>query len=301
VKEIERYRDLFINREDAYATQRMDGSYICRKEEVTDKVLVDHLKGRITCGWYCLSKDNQIKWACVDADSEDGQKLLQRVSQRLKGLEIPSYIEESREGRGHLWIFLEPLAAKHVRKVLERVVEEGMEVFPKQNRISRKGYGSLVRGPLGIHLKTGKRYGFLDPETLERVGKNLSEQFEYLEKVIKVDGVTIGAALAEVLESHPGRKLERKEWERPEADVVAVAGLFTDLKDRGHYYTGLCPLHPESHHSFAVYPNPGDVGRWVCFHEYKVGDAVGLYAEVKGISYKDALRELRKMGLIRER
>jgi hypothetical protein len=40
VKEIERYRDLFINREDAYATQ--------------------------------------IEWACVDADSEDGQKLLSR-------------------------------------------------------------------------------------------------------------------------------------------------------------------------------------------------------------------------------
>jgi hypothetical protein len=210
VKEIEQYRDLFINREDAYATQRTDGSYICRKKEVTDRVLVDHLGGRITCGWYCLSKDNQIKWACVDADSEDGQKFLQRVSQRLKGLEIPSYIEESREGRGHLWIFLEPLAAKPVRKVLKRVVEEGMEVFPKQNRISPKGYGSLVRGPLGIHLRTGKRYGFLDPETLERVGKNLSEQFDYLEQVVKVDGVTIAAALAEVLESQPERKLGRE-------------------------------------------------------------------------------------------
>jgi hypothetical protein len=39
VKEIERYRDLFINREDAYATQRTDGSFICRKEGVTDQVL----------------------------------------------------------------------------------------------------------------------------------------------------------------------------------------------------------------------------------------------------------------------
>ena len=301
MKEIERYRDLFINREDAYATQGTDGSFICRKEEVTDQVLVDHLRGRITCGWYCLNKENQIKWACVDADSEDGQELLQRVSKRLQGLEIPSYIEESREGRGHLWIFLEPISAKHVRKVLKRVVEEGMEVFPKQNRISRKGYGSLVRGPLGIHLRTGKRYGFLDPETLERVGSNLAEQFDYLEKVVKVDGVTIAAALAEVLESQPDRGLKTKERERPKVDVVSVASLFTELKDRGHYYTGLCPLHPESHHSFAVYPNPGDVGRWVCFHEYKVGDAVGLYAEVKGISYKDALRELRKMRLVKER
>jgi hypothetical protein len=148
VKEIEQYRDLFINREDAYATQRRDGSYICRRKEVTD--------------WYCLNKANEIKWACVDADSQDGQKLLQRVSQRLKGLEIPSYIEESRQGRGHLWMFLEPLAAKPMRKVLRRVVEEGMEVFPKQNRISPKGYGSLVRGPLGIHLRTGERYGFLE-------------------------------------------------------------------------------------------------------------------------------------------
>ena len=35
-----------------------------------------HLKGRITCGWYCLDKGKQMKWACVDADSEDEQKLL---------------------------------------------------------------------------------------------------------------------------------------------------------------------------------------------------------------------------------
>jgi hypothetical protein len=170
VKEIERYRDLFINREDAYATQGTDGSFICRKEEVTDQVLVDHLKGRITCGWHCLNKANQIKWACTDADSEDGQKFLQRVSKRLKGLEIPSYIEESRQGRGHLWIFLDPIAARPVRKVLKRVVEEGMEVFPKQNRISPKGYGSLVRGPLGIHLRTGKRYGFLERNVHRRGG-----------------------------------------------------------------------------------------------------------------------------------
>jgi len=56
VKEIERYRDLFINREDAYAAQRTDGSYICRKEGVTDKVLVDDLKGRMTCGWYASTE-----------------------------------------------------------------------------------------------------------------------------------------------------------------------------------------------------------------------------------------------------
>ncbi len=96
MKEIERYRDLFINREDAYATQRRGGSYICQKKEVTETVLVDHLKGRITCGWYCLSKDDQIKWACVDADSEDGQKLLQRVGQKPT---ISMYVRVARTAR----------------------------------------------------------------------------------------------------------------------------------------------------------------------------------------------------------
>ena len=56
----------------------------------------------------------------------------------MKGVEVPSYIEASREGRGHLWIFLDPIAARPVRKVLKRVAEEGMEVFPKRNRISPK-------------------------------------------------------------------------------------------------------------------------------------------------------------------
>ena len=300
MKELELYRGLFVNREDAYATQRNDGSYICQKRTVSEGVLRAHLKGRITCGWYCLNRAGEIKWACIDADSEDGQKLLQQVSKRLGELEIRSHIEESREGRGHLWIFLEPIAAKPVREVLRRVIEEGMEVFPKQNGISPRGYGSLVRGPLGIHRVTGRRYGFLDSETLERVGKNLSEQFDYLKQVVKVDRRTVAAALAEVLEGESEQR-GTKEQERAEADVVAVAGLFTKLKDRGHYYTGLCPLHPESHHSFAVYPNPEGVGRWVCFHEFKVGDAVSLYAEVKSISYKKALRELKKMGMIGDR
>ena len=66
-----------------------------------------------------------------------------------------------------------------MRKVLKRVVEEGMEVFPKQNRTSPKGYGSLVLGPLGIHLRTGKRYGFLERGFHRRGGfaYNQSGQF----------------------------------------------------------------------------------------------------------------------------
>ncbi|MFH1601575.1 MAG: CHC2 zinc finger domain-containing protein [Candidatus Shapirobacteria bacterium] len=144
---------------------------------------------------------------------------------------------------------------------------------------------------------TGERYGFLDPESLERVGRNLSEQLDYLDKVVRVDRDAVGKAVAEVSERRPGRR-RREAIDVPEADVVAVARLFTQLEDRGAYYTGLCPLHEESHHSFAVYPNPGGVGRWVCFHDFRVGNAVSLYAEVKGLSYRSALKDLERMGMI---
>lgn len=80
--------------------------------------------------------------------------------------------------------------------------------------------------------------------------------------------------------------------------MVAVAEQFTRLENKGHYYLGLCPLHPEAHHSFAVYPNPGGKGRCFCFHEYRGGDAVSLYAEVRKLSYGQALRELRETDQI---
>ena len=37
-----------------------------------------------------------------------------------------------------------------------------LEVFPKQDRLSGKGYGNLVKLPLGIHRLTGKRSVFTD-------------------------------------------------------------------------------------------------------------------------------------------
>ena len=288
----ERYKELFVNRDDAYALQTPDGRYRLQKKEVTDDVVEDHLLGKITCGWYCINQEGKIKWACLDADTVDGIRNLQGVNKRLSALHIPSYIEESRDGRGHLWIFTEPIRPRPVRWLLRAVVQVEVEIFPKQDRISVRGYGSLVRGPLGVHRRTEKRYGFLDPETLDKVGSNLGEQLEYLETVQIASGITIAEALVQVLDK------PREEHHDPipclDIDVVTIAEQFTSLKSKGHYYVGLCPLHPEEHHSFAVYPNPNGKGRWFCFHEYRGGDAISLYAEMKGLSYAQAARELRQ-------
>ena len=298
----ERYIELFVNRRDAYALQTKSGRYHLRKEEVTMDVVEEHLLGQITCGWYCINQEGQMKWACLDADTEDGIRNLQAVNKRLSALHIPSYIEESRDGRGHLWIFTEPMSPKPVRRLLRAVVEVEVEIFPKQDHISVRGYGSLVRGPLGVHQRTGGRYGFLDPESLDKVGSNLTAQLEYLETVQIASGITIAEALVEVLDG----PRERREPPPPrlEVDVVTMAERFTQLERKGHYYVGLCPLHPEAHHSFAVYPNQGRRGRWFCFHEYRGGDAISLYAEMKGLSYRQAWEELRQQegeGIVRGR
>ena len=285
----ERYSALFINRRDAYCEQRQDGSYLCRRHEVTDEVVAAHLRGDLTCGWYAINRLGRVKWACVDADTPDGITVLQTIHRRLADLGLPSYIEESREGRGHLWLFLRPIRPGSVRIILRELAGDEVEIFPKQDRISRKSLGSAVRGPLGIHRKTGARYGFLDSSTLGKVGKSLAEELDYLDTVRVVQGSQVAEALADVLSA---RRREAPRLPETDIDVVSVASMFTELEERGHYYVGLCPLHPESRHSFAVYPNPGSVGRWHCFHDGRGGDAVSLYAEMKGLSYREALAEL---------
>ncbi len=41
-------------------------------------------------------------------------------------------------------------------------VKEGIEVFPRQDRIEDGEYGNAIRAPLGVHRRTNQRYWFYD-------------------------------------------------------------------------------------------------------------------------------------------
>ena len=274
----ERYRELFVNRGDAYAVQYEKGYYTVRRP-VTQQVVVQHLLGDMTCGWYC-NRGSIVRWGCIDSDDPDGMLYLQWVNHELTKKDIPSYLEASRSGRGHLWVFTEPMPASPLRSFLLSVGDRQIEVFPKQDCVPPSSMGSLVRGPLGVHLKSGRRYSFLT-ENLEMVGHTLADQLEFLEEVQIV----------------PRQKIEALAPPRPPTppvrsniDIIKVASLFTELHPRGRYFTGKCPLHPEKNDSFAVYPN---TNRWYCFHDSRGGDAVSLFAELKGVTYDEA-REILK-------
>jgi hypothetical protein len=81
-------------------------------------------------------------------------------------------------------------------------------------------------------------------------------------------------------------------------DPYAFIASLVELSPTGR---GSCPLHPpDNHPSFAVNKH---TGQWTCFHEYTPpkgntpghylsGDAINLYARLKGLTNREALFEL---------
>jgi len=192
------YRDVFIQRHDAYARQRATAAspdrhtaYVCVRQPVTDAVLADHLAGRITAAWYALDSAGRCRWGAYDCDDANpaGLVQLQRLARALDAWGMTTLLEASRRG-GHLWVLVAPpgCAAADLRVLLYRVLEDArmpassrIEVYPKQSTLPPGGFGSSLRGPLGVHQgANGHRFPFLDPETLDPVGHTLRAQLSYL-------------------------------------------------------------------------------------------------------------------------
>jgi hypothetical protein len=299
---LRQYAKLFCHRRDIYAVQKKDGSDLLRR----------HLEGDLTCGWYALGPDNSVRWTALDADEEDGLVTLQHVWEVLIDLNIAAYLEDSRRG-GHLWVFVEPLAAFVMRTLLKQVLDQlevdEVEIYPRQDELTDGGVGSLVRGPLGVHQVSGQRYGFLDPAQLKPVGRSLIDQLDYLLTFQVYSIHRVAEALAVLMrEAQPPiqepfdktRAGAMLRDDKLEALKLAIGDLYTfvsryvelDAKGRGS-----CPFHPPDRHpSFAV---NREEGYWVCFHEtnpqtgrYLGGDAIEFYQRLKDLSFKEAVREL---------
>jgi hypothetical protein len=162
--------------------------------------ILSHLSGRITIGLYAINSEAQSsKWIAIDADYADAHKDLLRLQEAFREDGIQALMEQSRRG-GHLWIFLaKPLQAKLCRLyvlniahrlgvAIKRNKKEGIEVFPRQDELQPGEFGNAIRGPLGIHRASMKRYWFEDAAPtldaqlalLRRVQRVTLEQLETL-------------------------------------------------------------------------------------------------------------------------
>ena len=114
-----------------------------------------------------------------------------RLSRQFDELNLPVYVEDSGYKGVHLWLFfVEPVPAAVVKRFLEAVVQRvgppgpelQWEVFPKQEQVAEDQLGNLIKLPLGIHLKTGRRCLFTDLD-----GQEYSDQEGFLQRVQQVE------------------------------------------------------------------------------------------------------------------
>jgi hypothetical protein len=191
----EEFMRLFVNRL-AYGIQREkplpDGSvpYIKQTRPLDCGAVRMHLNGDMTINLYAINPQTQsAKWVAIDADYDGSLEDLFQLQWELKQDGIDSALEQSRRG-GHLWIFGEkPLLASECRIYIYNLalrlgvpvkgagLKEGIEVFPRQDRIEEGAYGNAIRAPLGVHRKSNRRYWFYEADL------NPEAQLAYLQNL----------------------------------------------------------------------------------------------------------------------
>jgi hypothetical protein len=253
--------------------QRRDGSYATIYQPLTLAHLEKHLRGEITLGAYALNAENMGQWVCLDADAETSWQGLLTLAHHLQAQNLPAYLETSRRG-GHLWLFTSSLPGLHLRRFAKALLAEhhleGIEVYPKQD-ILTSGTGSLVRLPLGIHRKSGKRYPFITPQC-QFIAPTLREHLHILTQPQRLPSTFILQMLTQVpaVEAlpkptpafrttpiHP--ELPVSERIKSAISVLDFVGQYVSLDTNN---TGFCPFHDDQRHSFGV---NAAANYWNCF------------------------------------
>jgi hypothetical protein len=188
----------FAGRGDVHARQWFDArqdrcGYWPVRTPLTPAVAERHLLGRETIGQYVLFPDNTVSFAALDLDPTEAALAQLRVASDPRGSEIlsplidyarriaaaaqraqvPAVVEDTGGDGMHLWWFFEPrlraaAARDFLREILWRAGPQppavSVELFPKQDRLTGKGLGNLIKLPLGLHQKTMQPSRLLDAD-----------------------------------------------------------------------------------------------------------------------------------------
>lgn len=188
----------------------------CEPAGLTAWDIQRHLNGQMTLGLYAINpKTQRVKWMAIDADYRRSVEDLLKLQYELARNGIQAALEQSRRG-GHLWIFFgQPVLAKHARRYIRHLAgalsvelkgpaaTEGIELFPKQDCLDAGHFGNAIRGPLGIHRVSNRRYWFYG------AAYDLDSQMTYLRSLRRVtEGqlIELVAGLpAELADEQPAR------------------------------------------------------------------------------------------------
>jgi hypothetical protein len=213
---VRQFEDLFVNRR-AYTVQSMKPHpengrhYYFRPTEkktgaplsLTAETIRRHLEGDITIAVYAINPNTQrSKWLAIDADYRHALEDLLKLQCEIRHDGIQAALEKSKRG-AHLWVFFEsPVLAQEARLYVLNLADrltlpvkgagwpEGIEVFPRQDRLAEGEFGNAIRAPLGIHRGAGKRYWFYHADY------TLGSQFRYLAGLERVSEAKLRQVIA---------------------------------------------------------------------------------------------------------
>ena len=292
----------FVQRWDLHSRQLDDGRYICVHKQLNTGHLLEHLRGKITLGAYVLDQESRARFIVLDVDDEQGWKGLGHLARGLADENIPAYLEESRRG-GHLWLFLNrAVSGREARAfgqgILRTYQVEGVELFPKQDRLSG-GPGSLIRMPFGVHKLTGRRYGFYTPEgspiaptirgqivalkAPETVPQAAFEAYGAIVSSRSVSGATEAP-------KKPGDLVSEKI--KATVSVLEFVGRHVELRPTASGAIGFCPFHDDRHPSFGVNI---EENYWHCFAGCGGGSVIDFWMKFKRVDFATAVAELAEM------
>jgi len=211
---MEHFMALFSGREDVFARQWADkkenkGGYLPVRHPMTLEDVDEHIQGRKTYGIYLLQADSRVRCGVIDADiiarlrtgkvtSEDKTTLkrertymISRILERSSELGLKPVVEFSGYKGFHFWYFFaKAMDASVVRSLLCDIAQPvnadissfDLEVFPKQDKLGGKGFGNLVKLPLGVHRVTGKQSFFM-----ECAKRDIDSQLGFLKTIKPTD------------------------------------------------------------------------------------------------------------------
>ena len=190
---------LFVHREDCYAVQTLV-EYIRVKSLFTVDLVADHIRGKVTVGVYqVMPVVNTVKWMAFDFDIGKHEEVTEDRLRDQERQALDSYAHASpkvkkasivvfsgRRGYHFVTFFDPPAKAFRARELADGLASSAKvspsEIFPKQMSVSEGGYGNLLKLPLGIHRKTGKRCLLIDPTSRREI--SLEESLSFLNAVV---------------------------------------------------------------------------------------------------------------------
>lgn len=189
------FQERFQGREGVYARQWVNPNgatgYSPVRDPLSLKAIKMHFHGTHTLGIYPLRMDNTVFFAAFDLDlspvvlknfapgTPDWNEAIQEMEKyadllegRANQMGLPLHRVDSGYKGLHLWaLFREPIPAKQARQMCKVIVHGILvppsvryEIFPKQSVLPSDGLGNLIKVPLGVHRKTGRRAWFKGAE-----------------------------------------------------------------------------------------------------------------------------------------